>query len=194
MLGINTYKRVLKKAGVLGVTLEEAKSLLLENEEIEDIITQNVPGKTQSVILTNDRLIVYTKDPVHSTFKDYFLRDVKDVRYSSKIGIGGKIVIIADRGNNVGKVDVSFLPLDESKVFYIKVQRIEKVWFSKKREMELEDKRASSGAANVVVGNSSATLDNDIEAKLTKLKSLKSKGLIDDETYKMKYSKLIDQL
>lgn len=194
MLGFNEGKSLLKKSGVLGVTKEEAQKLLLENEDVEDIITQRVPGKTQSIILTNDRLIVFTKDPLRSTFKDYFFRDIKDVKYSSKLGIGGKITIVADRGNNKGKIDVSFLPLDESRSFYVKVQRLEKTWFSKKREMELEDKRASSGAANVIVGGPSNDSTDDVEAKLAKLKSLKDKGLIDEETYKMKYSKLIDTL
>ena len=50
---------------------------------------------------------------------------------------GGTITIYADKGNNAGTVTITDLPLQESKLFYSRLQEIERDWWEKKREGSL---------------------------------------------------------
>lgn len=185
-----------KKLKGTGISLDEASKYLMESEEIIDTVVQLTPHKTKTLVLTSERLLVFTKELLKTTFKDFYFKDIKDIHFSSDLVKQGMITIATDRGNFKGKDETKYLPTDLARGFYIKVQKIEKEWSAKKREMELEDKRAASGASSVVISDNTGRSSNDdsIEAKLEKLKSLKGKGLIDQATYKKKYDQLVDQL
>jgi len=184
----------------LSVSDEELKKLLIQGESLVSTITQAVTTSAKTVLLTDLRIIVYDHGMLNSSFKDYYFRDMKDARFDTSVLSGGTITIAADKGNNVGVVTISDLPLQESKLFYSRLQGIEKDWWEKKRELELEEKRAAAGGTNISMASPQSTMGQtpfpgeDIEAKLLKLKGLFEKGLIDESEYKERKSQLLAQL
>jgi len=184
----------------LSVSEEELKKLLIQGESLVSTITQAVATSAKTVILTNLRIIVYDHGMLSSSFKDYYFRDMKDARFDMTVLSGGTITINADKGNNAGTVTITDLPLQESKHFYSRLQEIERDWWEKKRDLELEEKRAAAGGTNISMAPPQNTNDptllpgDDIESKLLKLKGLFEKGLIDASEYKERKSQLLAQL
>ncbi|MDD2853633.1 MAG: SHOCT domain-containing protein [Desulfuromonadaceae bacterium] len=184
----------------LSVSEEELNKLLIQGEQLVSTITQAVATSAKTLILTNLRIIVYDHGILSSSFKDYYFRDMKDARFDMTVLSGGTITINADKGNNAGSVVITDLPLQESKYFYSRLQEIERDWWEKKRDLELEEKRAAAGGMQI----SMATPQNvhsqtplpvdDIEGKLLKLKGLFDKGLIDESEYKERKNQLLAQL
>jgi hypothetical protein len=184
----------------LSVSEEELKKLLIQDESLVSTITQAVATSAKTLILTNLRIIVYDQGMLSSSFKDYYFRDMKDARFDMTVISGGTITINADKGNNVGTVTITDLPLQESKHFYARLQEIERDWWEKKRDLELEEKRAVAGGTNISMATPQNTTSQapssveDIENKLLKLKGLFEKGLIDASEYKERKSQLLGQL
>ncbi|MDD2271391.1 MAG: SHOCT domain-containing protein [Desulfuromonadaceae bacterium] len=184
----------------LSVSEEELKKLLIQGESLVSTITQAVATSAKTLILTNIRIIVYDHGMLNSSFKDYYFRDMKDARFDTSVLSGGTITINADKGNNAGSVIITDLPLQESKHFYTELQGIERNWWEKKRELELEEKRAVAGGTNISMAtpqnaNSQTPVsDGDVEGKLLKLKGLFDKGLIDESEYKERKRQLLAQL
>jgi hypothetical protein len=184
----------------LSVSEEELNKLLIQGESLVSTITQAVATSAKTLILTNLRIIVYDHGMLNSSFKDYYFRDMKDARFDTSVLSGGTITITADKGNNAGTVSIPDLPLQESKLFFSRLQGIEKDWWEIKRELELEEKRAAAGGTNISVAtpqntNSQTQLPgDDVESKLLKLKGLFDKGLIDESEYKERKNQLLAQL
>lgn len=184
----------------LSVSEEELKKLLIQDESLVSTITQAVATSAKTLILTNIRIIVYDHGMLSSSFKDYYFRDMKDVRFDTSVLSGGTITINADKGNNVGSVIITDLPLQESKHFYSELQGIERNWWEKKRELELEEKRAVAGGTNISMATPQNTISqapvsgDDVEGKLLKLKGLFDRGLIDEIEYKERKSQILAQL
>ena len=184
----------------LSVSEEELNKLLIHGESLVTTITQAVATSAKTLILTNLRIIVYDHGMLSSRFKDYYFRDMKDARFDTSVLSGGTITITADKGNNAGTVAITDLPLQESKLFYTRLQEIERDWWEKKRNLELEEKRAAAGGTNISMAtpqntNSQAPVPVDgIESKLLKLRGLFEKGLIDESEYKEQKSQLLAQL
>ena len=182
----------------MSVSEEELNKLLIQDESLVSTITQAVATSAKTLILTNIRIIVYDYGMLSSSFKDYYFRDIKDVRFDMSVLSGGTITINADKGNNAGVVAITDLPLQESKLFYSRLQEIERNWWEKKRELELEEKRAVAGGTQISMAPPQSTTvqtsGEDIESKLLKLKGLFDKGLIDESEYKELKSQLLAQL
>ncbi len=182
----------------MSVSEEELNKLLIQDESLVSTITQAVATSAKTLILTNIRIIVYDYGMLSSSFKDYYFRDIKDVRFDMSVLSGGAITINADKGNNAGVVAITDLPLQESKLFYSRLQEIERNWWEKKRELELEEKRAVAGGTQISMAppqsSTGQTSGEDIESKLLKLKGLFDKGLIDESEYKELKSQLLAQL
>jgi hypothetical protein len=184
----------------LSISEEELKKLLIQGESLVSTITQAVTTSAKTLILTNMRIIVYDHGILNSSFKDYYFRDMKDVRFDTSVLSGGTITINADKGNNAGSIVITNLPLQESKYFYTELQGIERIWWEKKRELELEETRAAAGGTNISMATPHNTHSQiplpseDIEGKLLKLKGLFDKGLIDESEYKEQKSQLLAQL
>lgn len=184
----------------LSVSEDELKKVLIQGESLVSTITQAVATSAKTLILTNLRIIVYDHGMLSSSFKDYYFRDMKDARFDMTVLSGGTITINADKGNNVGTVTITDLPLQESKHFYSQLQEIERDWWEKKRNLELEEKRAVAGGTNISMAtphntNSQTPLPgDDIENKLLRLKGLFDKGLIDESDYKERKNQLLAQL
>lgn len=184
----------------LSVSEEELKKLLIQGESLVSTITQAVATSAKTLILTNIRIIVYDHGMLNSSFKDYYFRDMKDARFDTSVLSGGTITINADKGNNAGSVIITDLPLQESKHFYAELQGIESIWWEKKRELELEEKRAAAGGTNISMAtpqnanSQTPVAGDDVEGKLLKLKGLFDKGLIDESEYKERKSQLLAQL
>lgn len=182
----------------LSVSEEELNKLLIQDESLVSTITQAVATSAKTLVLTNIRIIVYDCGMLSSSFKDYYFRDIKDVRFDMSVLSGGTITINADKGNNAGVATITDLPLQESKLFYSRLQEIERNWWEKKRELELEEKRAAAGGTQISMATPQSTTGQtsgeDIESKLLKLKGLFDKGLIDESEYKELKSQLLAQL
>jgi len=184
----------------LSVSEDELKKVLIQGESLVSTITQAVATSAKTLILTNIRIIVYDHGMLSSSFKDYYFRDMKDARFDTSVLSGGTITINADKGNNAGSVIITDLPLQESKHFYSELQGIEKNWWEKKRELELEEKRAVAGGTSISMAtpqntNSQTPVSGeDVEGKLLKLKGLFDKGLIDEIEYKERKSQLLAHL
>lgn len=184
----------------LSVSEEELKKLLIQGESLVATITQAVATSAKTLILTNLRIIVYDHGMLSSSFKDYYFRDMKDARFDMTVLNGGTITINADKGNNAGSATIPDLPLQESKLFYAHLQEIERDWWEKKRELELEEKRAVAGGTTISIAEPLNTTNHipspvdEIESKLLRLKGLFEKGLIDESEYKDRKSQLLEQL
>ena len=184
----------------LAVSEEELNKLLIQGESLVSTITQAVATSAKTLILTNLRIIVYDHGMLNSSFKDYYFRDMKDARFDTSVLSGGTITITADKGNNAGTISIKDLPLQESKLFYSRLQGIEKDWWEIKRELELEEKRAAAGGTNISMATPQNTNSqppfsgDDVESKLQKLKGLFDKGLIDESEYKEQKNQLLAQL
>lgn len=184
----------------LSVSEDDLKKLIIQGETLVSTITQALVGEAKTLLLTNERIIVYNHGMLKSSFKDYYFRDMKDVRFSTTAIRGGTITINADRGNNAGVVTINDLPLEESKAFYSRLQEIERNWWDKKRNLALEEKRADSGATHIsmpsvqTTNNITPTSGEGVEGKLLKLKGMFDKGLIDEGEYKEKKTQLLEQL
>lgn len=184
----------------MSVSEGELNKLLIHGESLVSTITQAVATSAKTLILTNLRIIVYDHGMLSSSFKDYYFRDMKDARFDMTVLSGGTITINADKGNNAGTVTIADLPLQESKLFYSRLQEIERDWWEKKRNLELEEKRAAAGGTNISMAptqntNSQTSLPGDeVESKLMKLKGLFDKGLIDESEYKEQKSQLLAKL
>jgi len=80
----------------LSVSEEELKKLLIQGEALVAIITQAVTTSAKTLILTDLRIVVYDHGMLRSSFKDYYFRDMKDVRFDMTVLSGGTITIHAD--------------------------------------------------------------------------------------------------
>ena len=183
----------------MSVSDEEIKKYLAAGEDLVATITQAVSTSAKTILLSNERLIVFESGIMKSSFKDYYFRDIKDVKFETSAFSGSTITINADKGNNTGVIIIKDLPLEESKQFYSVLQEIERNWWEKKRKLDLEEKRAIAGGSNISMtapqGSSSPSpAGDDIESKLVKIKSLFDKGLITDEEYKARKEKLLNEL
>jgi hypothetical protein len=181
------------------VSEDEMKKYLAGGEELIATITQSVTTSARTILLSNERLIVFASSLMKSSLKDYYFRDIKDVKFETSAFSGGTITINADKGNNAGIDIIKDLPLEESKQFYSMLQEIERNWWEKKRSLDLEEKRATAGGSNISLTTpqgvaSATTAGDDIESKLIKVKNLFDKGLITDEEYKAHKDKLLSEL
>ena len=183
----------------MSVSDEEIKKYLAAGEDLVATITQAVSTSAKTILLSNERLIVFESGIMKSSFKDYYFRDIKDVKFETSAFSGSTITINADKGNNAGVIVIKDLPLEESKQFYSVLQEIERNWWEKKRKLDLEEKRAIAGGSNISMtapqGVASPTpAVDDMESKLVKVKNLFDKGLITDEEYKARKEKLLNEL
>lgn len=184
----------------LSVSEEELNRLLIQGESLVATITQAVATSAKTLILTDQRIIVYEQGVLRSSFRDYYFRDMKDARFDMTVLSGGTITLHADKGNNAGTITITDLPLEESKHFYVRLQEIERDWWEKKRALELEEKRAATGGTQISMTAIPAPASqppspaDELEAKLLKLKGLFEKGLIDENDYKERKSQLLAEL
>jgi hypothetical protein len=183
----------------MSVSDEEIKKYLAAGEDLVATITQAVSTSAKTILLSNERLIVFESGIMKSSFKDYYFRDIKDVKFETSAFSGSTITINADKGNNAGVIVIKDLPLEESKQFYSVLQEIERNWWEKKRKLDLEEKRAVAGGSNISMtapqgAASPSPGGDDVESKLVKVKSLFDKGLITEEEYKTRKEKLLNEL
>jgi|TARA_Y100000310_G_scaffold97324_1_gene94983 hypothetical protein len=185
------------KSKHFAVSDEEIQKILVDDENYIGKVTQAKPINASTIILTSDRVIVYDKGLVKDSFKDHYFRDMKQIVLSDNI-TGSVITFAFELNGSKGQIEVGALPKEEAKAFYSEVQNIEKIWWEERRQLELDDKRAESGATNIQVGATPSepeTKDeNDIEAKLGKIKGLFDKGLITEDEYNSKKEKILEEL
>jgi stalled ribosome rescue protein Dom34 len=86
----------------MSVSEEEIKKYLAGGEALVATITQAVATSAKTILFSNERLIVFESGIMKSSFKDYYFRDIKDVKFETSAFCGGTITINADKGNNAG--------------------------------------------------------------------------------------------
>lgn len=179
---------------------QEALSLLVPGEQILAGITQKTV-KPKSLVLTDRRVMIISKGIIGMTFMDFNYHEVADFHYASSL-TGATITVTAESGKHMGAHALGWLPKDAAKQFYTRLQEVEMQWAQSRRQLQLEQMRAASGASTVHITAPEAVPaavkqvapSPSVEERLVKLEDLKAKGLLTDEEYQSKRASLIAEL
>lgn len=191
------------------------KDLLTSDELLEYIAVQKKPAvniSPDSVAITNKRIIFFRSKNLGLTmdFEDYIWRDVVDCHMKEGI-LGAEFTLKPVRGLEV-KID--FLPKVQARKLYQLSQQREEEQKEVRRQLDLEEKRASAGG--ITVSNfPSETVQvpetpptpvstpeppqqqprqEDPAVALQKLKSLFDNGLITAHDFETKKAEILSRL
>ncbi|PLW79782.1 hypothetical protein C0585_05970 [Candidatus Woesearchaeota archaeon] len=180
---------------IIDKVLEEVNHLLTKDEEHLHLARQKKPIGNMlpsTIIVTNRRIIHHKPTLFGLTFEDYRWGQLQDVHISEKL-LGAELVFtFADN-----TVQITHLPKDAAKKIYQIAQEREEEWVGKRRQRNLDEMRAKSGAAMINVGtNDSAKEESkpDIKSKLRELKEFLEEGLITEEEYNSKKEVLLKDI
>jgi len=179
---------------------DKVKDLLTTGEEIEYIAVQKKPMVNISpdcVTLTNKR-VIFSKPKnlgLSMEFQDYIWKDISDCHMKEEI-FGAEFSVKSVKGK-ISTID--YLPKVQARKLYQIAQEKEEEQREVRRQRELEEKRASSGAVTVTatlpnqkIGDS--TSQNDPLSALQKLKTLLDNGLISQQEYDSKKTEILSRL
>ncbi|HVV54282.1 MAG TPA: PH domain-containing protein [Mucilaginibacter sp.] len=192
--------------------------LLTKDEEIIYIATQKKPIVNllpDCVALTNKRVLFFTPANLGLSIKfvDFVWKDIIDVFIKEEI-IGAVFTI---KTTNQAEMGVDYLPKVQARKLYQYAQERKEEEREARRQRDLEEKRAESGAfniENVAPGNQPAAITPDVVAaqpvtvptppeipqkdelteKLKKLRMLFDQGLISQDEYNSKKLELLSDL
>jgi hypothetical protein len=171
--------------------------LLMNGEEINYIAVQKKPAVNLSpdcVALTNKRIIFCRPKNLGLSmeFQDFIWKDVRDCHMKEGI-FGAEFSIQTTRGSVI-KMD--YLPKIQARKLYIHAQEKEEEQVEYRRQLDLEERRATAG--NVVL-NANAPVQaqpnpEDVMQSLQKLKSLLENQLITEEEFNTKKAEILARL
>ncbi len=178
--------------------------LLTTGEEILYIAVQKKPIVNlfpDCVALTNKRVLFFTPANLGLTIKfvDFVWKDIIDV--STKEEIIGAVFSV--KTANGAEMAVDYLPKVQARKLYQYAQERKEVEREIRRQRELEEKRAESGAVQFDAPTQAftqpqAVQDNpksdQLTEKLKKLKTLFDNGLISQDEYNHKKLELLNEL
>jgi len=176
--------------------------LLMTGEEVEYIAVQKKPAVNFSpdcIALTNKRIIFCRPKTMGLSmeFQDYGWKDIQDCHLKEGI-LGAEFSLRTVRGQ-VNRID--YLPKNQARKLYTIAQEQEEKQREYRRQLDLEDKRASAG--NISVTNAAqpqATTTqpsqptDDPFAALQKLKTLLENNLIDQADFDAKKAEILSRL
>lgn len=173
--------------------------LCISGEEILYIAVQNKPVANvapDAIVLTSRRLIVFrTKLLGRMSFTDSLWRDIHDVHIEENMM--GATVCVTDVTGRSDSID--WLPKPQARMIYRHAQEQEEAAFHTRREMTLEEKRASAGhiaiPSQVVASPIPESRDREgtsspIE-KLSQLKEMCDAGLISQDEFEEKKTQIL---
>jgi len=175
------------------------REICTSGEEILYLAMQSKPIANLSpdcVVLSNKRFIIYrVKMLGRVTFYDCLWKDSKNVHMKENI-LGAEISFESKSGR---KETIDYLPKSQARKIYRIGQEMEEEAIALRRKMELEALQA--GADKTVINQAisshpeaSSGCEEDIVARMAKLKSLLDSGLISQEEFQAKRIQLLDSI
>lgn len=180
---------------------EKVNDLLTNGESIEYIAVQNKPAiniSPDSIVLTNKRIIFFRSKSfgLVTDFQDYLWKDVGENHISEAI-LGSTFKMTAVSGF-VETID--YIPKSQARKLYQYAQAKEEEMIEFRRQKELEDKRATSGAITVNTQPEQkeepkqVTPTEDPMQTLMKLKAYLDNDLISVEDYETKKKEILSRM
>jgi|LauGreSuBDMM15SN_2_FD.fasta_scaffold112131_2 hypothetical protein len=154
-------------------------------------------SRRQLVAITSSRLIEISRSVLGGfDMRDYQWKDLRDATMSENIipnVFGAKLGLVSRSG--FGTITIDGLPSPIASTIYSHAQAQEQEWEEKNRIRDLEEKRASSGAAVLNVGGygNQRQDDGDVFVQLEKAKRLFDTGAISDAEYQELKAKIISK-
>jgi hypothetical protein len=187
--------------------------LLTHGEEIIYIATQKKPLVNilaDCIAITNKRILFFTPANLGLSIKfiDFVWKDIVDVFTREEI-IGAVFSVKTVNGN---EMIVDYLPKVQARKLYQYAQERKEEEREARRQRDLEDKRAASGALQIdnpgsvvvhqpvqqvvppVAPIPEEPIKDELTEKLKKLKTLFDNGLISQDDYNHKKQELLSQL
>jgi len=176
----------------------KVKELVTSQEEIIYIAVQKKPVVNLTpdcVVLTNRRLILYKPKLLGQVdMQDFQWLNVFDCRV--KEGMTG--ATLSFRIANGATLSVDYLPKSQARALYRFAQEMEERSIAQRRQMELENARAASGAMVMqppaMPAATHAAPQDDPLATLQKLKQLLDAGLILQAEYDAKKAEILKRM
>lgn len=175
------------------------REICTSGEEILYLAMQSKPIANFSpdcVVLSNKRFIIYrVKMLGRVTFYDCLWKDSKNVHMKENI-LGAEISFESKSGR---KETIDYLPKSQARKIYRIGQEMEEEAIASRRKMELEALQAGADKTviNKVISSTpqaSSGGQEDILARMAKLKSLLDNGLISQDELQAKRSQLLDSI
>jgi len=178
------------------------KEICTRDEEILYIAVQSKPIANftpDSVVLTNKRFIIFRPKLLgRMSFVDCLWRDCKDVHTNENM-IGATLAF-AGMSGHVETLD--YIPKAQARMIYRHAQEMEEQAFDTRRNMKMEELKAGADKTviNQAIGMPTASqqpasiAEDDIVAKMCKLKSLLENGLISQAEFDTKRQSIIDSI
>ena len=175
------------------------REICTSGEEILYLAMQSKPIANFSpdcVVLSNKRFIIYrVKMLGRVTFYDCLWKDSKNVHMKENI-LGAEISFESKSGR---KETIDYLPKSQARKIYRIGQEMEEEAIALRRKMELEALQAGADKTviNQVISSTpqaSSGGQEDILARMAKLKSLLDNGLISQDEFQAKRSQLLDSI
>jgi hypothetical protein len=175
------------------------REICTSGEEILYLAMQSKPIANFSpdcVVLSNKRFIIYrVKMLGRVTFYDCLWKDSKNVHMKENI-LGAEISFESKSGR---KETIDYLPKSQARKIYRIGQEMEEEAIASRRKMELEALQAGADKTviNQVISSTpqaSSGGQEDILARMAKLKSLLDNGLISQDEFQAKRSQLLDSI
>ncbi|MEO7177117.1 MAG: PH domain-containing protein [Sediminibacterium sp.] len=173
-------------------------ALLMNGEIVEYIAVQKKPAVNFSpdcIALTTKRIIFCRPKNLGLSmdFQDYLWKDIDNCHMKESI-FGAEFSVRTVKGE-ADRID--YLPKAQARKLYIVAQEQEEKQREYRRQLDLEDKRATAGNITVSAGQTSGTpqtLEDDPMASLKKLKSLLENELISQQEFDTKKAEILARL
>ena len=184
---------------IVAKMVDKVRDICTPGEEILYVAVQSKPIANFSpdcVVISNKRFIIYRPKLLgRVSFYDCLWKESHNVHLKENI-LGAEISFESKSGD-VEKID--YLPKPQARKVYRIGQEMEENAIALRRQLELESLKA--GADKTVIHQVIAAPqesitqgDEDIVARLAKLKSLFDNGLISQEEFQAKRGKLLDSI
>lgn len=184
-----------EKEVIVNKIVKDIEKLFTQGEVHLSSTTQKKPlfnFLPHTIVVTNKRIIRHTPHMFGSRFIDKLWRDLHNVHLQENL-FGAHLTFQFTNGEVLA---INYLPKDHAKEVYRIAQEREEEWLVKRKEWDLKQKRAESGASHIVVGGSDNEYsensnNSNLKTKLKELKELREDDLITEDEYAKKKAELL---
>ena len=181
--------------------VSKLSGLLMNGEELEYVAVQKKPAVNLSpdaIALTNKRILFFRPKNLGFSmeFEDYLWKDIRDCHLKEGI-LGAEFSVRTTMGKE-SKID--YLPKSQARRLYKSAQEQEEKQLEYRRQLELEEKRASAGNISLSTstpsnfGSQPAGHTDDPLASLQKLKALLDNHLISQSEFDSTKAEIMKRL